>query len=129
MPEQLLYSAQIGAPLQEVGGKRVAEGVRKGARPRPDQPAQAPGTHLDTPSPYPESGSGTLPCKRRSPGPQVALDGIPGVDTERNDPVVPSLTRDQEPVLPADRVHCERRQLGHPHPGGIEGLQHRPVAQ
>ena len=136
--EQFLDAAQVGAALEQVGRRRVAQPVRAEFG-RPGRPLRSRRCTTDRTargsirpprrprnSAAPDRGpasAGSTCCPARPPAP-----GRRAGRTAQCVPWRPCRT----PAAPDGAVdvgQVQSGQLGHPDPGGVEQLEHRPVAQ
>ena len=137
--EQLLNASQVGSPLQQVGGSRVAQAVRaqvgrpgtcaQQARARPRGPsAGRPGRRArrgTAPARWPAPAS-ARPAARPARRPRPRPAGTPS-GTDRS---LRALAEDpQHPAVPVDVVDVEPAQLADPDAGGVQQLEHGQVAQ
>src|SRR5262245_42695360 len=96
--EQLLYAPQVGAAVEQVGGKAAAEGVRAGPVADPEagevlvqQPADAPGRQ---PGAEPVEEDGRLARPLRRPQPDPAAEPRGGHRADRAEPLAPAFAAD-----------------------------------
>ena len=137
MAQKFLDVAQAGAAGQEVGGERVAQGVRRD----PAGDAGLAGVLLDD-DPYPltrqthssgiEEEGLLLEVLQEAEPPlfQVLLQGRHGPAMDGEDPLLSALAeaahRGRGQV---DVIYVQGHDLAGPHAGGIKKLEERPVAQ
>ena len=150
--EQLLNRAQVGAALQQVRRKRMAQRVRADAEPRAargdvaaDQPidaadaqprpavvheqrlAVAPRRRLAGPSPAP--GERRLADGQLLPILQVVANRRGRAGVERHQPLLPALAQHpRHPRAQVDVVEVEAGQLAEPQPRRVEQLEDRAIA-
>ena len=122
--------------LQEVRGKRVAHHVRRQVRGNLRHPAVAlddlpetlPGHALATIGQ--EQHLATPGVQRRAGLVEVARQPLPRLAAHRHDALLVALAPDPDKArVEPELANLERHQLGNPNAGGVERLQHRPVAQ
>ncbi len=121
MAEQLLHDAHIGPALQEVGGKRVPQHVRR--HPRGD-PGALGGVlqHLPCALPRQLSAAGVEEDRRRSAAPtsqlraaahQIGVQRLHGRTSDRDQPLLAALaTQQYRPGLGIDVVDIEADGFG-----------------
>src|SRR5438477_499194 len=134
--EHLLHRAQVGAALEQVGGERVAQGVRCDALGQPCEPGGA----LDDP-PGPDARQGRAagiekydppslaPVEARSDLAYVQRHRTQGATTQRDDPLFRALAEDPgHAVLVQHILEREPYQLGDARPGRVRELEDGPIA-
>ena len=140
MAEQLLDRPQVGAPLEQVGGERVAQRVgrdsgreRGSTRPHPEPAADVRGREAPS-APRDEQGllraiAGLPRGERQPPAGQIALERALARLAERDDPRAPSLALDAHLLGVGVEAHeIEVDDLLGAQPRAVGELEQRPVA-
>ena len=137
MAEQLLDGAQVGAALEQVGGERVAQRVRR-RRPGPrrgraqtrsrrrtsEVDSRRPGLREE------QRGLAVAGSAARARALEVAGHGAQRGLTRRDDPRLRALALHAQLLgVEVDRGHVERDELLGPQARGVGDLEQRPVAQ
>jgi hypothetical protein len=134
--KQLLDRAEVGAALQQVGGKGVAQGVgrdsaRQGglAHPAP-QPAAHVGARQATSPPGEEERIGVgVALERGTRGHQIAIEGALRRLADRDEPRLLTLAQDAQHLrVEVGITGVEHDDLLAAEPAGVRELEHRPVA-
>ena len=134
VPQHLLDRADIGAPVEQLRGKAVAQGMGGHAVHKPGGPGPLHHDIIHRASRYPAAPG----CSRRADrsadpnfffrSQEIRADHPHGAVSEEHDPLVGALAHDLEPAaLEIDVLDIRGTELRHARPGGIEGLEDRPV--
>jgi hypothetical protein len=138
MPEEFLDDPDVSAAIEQVGRKRVPEGVRGDC---PGQAGLLGGRSDDGPcalsgqsapagieeqrrGPFPRAGQ----C---GPGPnEVGVEGVPGQPAEGHHPLPSALAaQPDEPHPEVDVIGGQPDRLGDPGSAGVEELQQGAIAE
>ena len=135
--QHLLDRAEVGAPFEEMGGKRMAEQVRMHARriesglcgqPAKDEKRAGPGQ--STPLRVEEKLRAMPAVQERPSSREVAAHGLDSFASKRHDPLLVTLAEaPYDAVLQVDPAAVEPHCLAHPEPGAVEELDESPIPE
>ena len=128
MSEQILHRAQIGAPLEKVGGEAVAEGMRKGRHVLANHGADAPGAERAPLDPHPKGRPCLGPGQSGPALVEIAANRLLGGPADRDTTCLPAFAHDGDHIS-AHVVDRERGQLRDTQPGGVEGVDQRTIPE
>jgi hypothetical protein len=136
VPEQFLYGAEVGASLQHVGRRGVAQAVggrvRQTQRLRPRRDDLPYGARVETAAARAEQERGAAVGRgeRGPPVTQPRLDGALGRHSKGDGALPGALAEDAHDTAgQVDVVDVEPAQLGDADPAGVEHLQDGGVAE
>lgn len=135
VPQKLLNGPKVRAAIEQMGRRRVAQGVgtaRRGISESlegsVDRLPCLPLAQAAAAATEEESGT-AAPCHERRTRPEPADDGVGGRDAERHRPLLVALAKHaNSPGVLVHVIDVETDELGDTDPRGIEELGERPVA-
>ena len=137
VPEHLLDGAQVGAPLEEVRGERVAQEGRvdalrlePGLRGQSAQDEENAGAGKWPPVRVEEQFLPVSPVEVRTAAREVSAKSIHGLPSDRDDTLfAPLAEAADEPVLEVDGLAVEPDRLADAKSGAVEELAEGAVAE
>lgn len=124
--QQLLHRTQVGTSFEEVGCERMSERVWEAGHALIENTSdtaliQCTSTHTDE-----QHASSIGLGELRTAADEPPFECTAGGSSQRHDPLTITFAGDRDEVLGdiGDREPCN---LGHPHAGGVQQLEQRPI--
>ena len=131
--EEFLDGAEIGAGIEEMSGKGVSEGVRRGATHDIGVEQALLEIALDTAGGQSAAAmieKEWLLLPRSPPLCQIIVQGCLRLAADRHDPLFSPLTEDPDQSLgKIEMADVKSHRFAHPQAAGIEEFDDRPIAQ